>query len=237
MFNVQVYNSLETTSQFYRFIGALQQASEKAEPSATHRFIKMLESKKRLLRCYTQNIDGLEERAGLASVPLRMEAGPDSSKASSKKRKLNHGTATSSSSSYTTFSSIREPRLVHLHGKASLVRCSLCTFSSSLYPSVSSSYALGQSVPCPACSERKDTRVALGRRANVAVGVLRPAITLYGQQGGEEELRIGQVVEKDLEKGPDCLIVMGTSLKVSEWCVRQSKRASDRGWGWGRKRW
>ena len=45
---------------------------------------------------------------------------------------------------------------------------------------------------------------------------MRPAITLYGQQAGEEECRIGEMQAKDLDKGPDCLIVFGTSLKVSK---------------------
>ncbi len=36
-------------------------------PSETHHFIKFLADKKILLRCYTQNIDGLEELAGVPS--------------------------------------------------------------------------------------------------------------------------------------------------------------------------
>lgn len=34
-------------------------------PSKTHRFLKMLQDKKKLLRLYSQNIDGLEEAAGV----------------------------------------------------------------------------------------------------------------------------------------------------------------------------
>lgn len=37
-------------------------------PSPTHRFLKLLEDKKKLLRVYTQNIDGLEEAAGVTKV-------------------------------------------------------------------------------------------------------------------------------------------------------------------------
>jgi NAD-dependent SIR2 family protein deacetylase len=37
-------------------------------PSATHRFLKLLQDKKKLLRVYTQNIDGLEEAAGVTEV-------------------------------------------------------------------------------------------------------------------------------------------------------------------------
>ncbi|KAJ3192670.1 NAD-dependent histone deacetylase sir2 [Irineochytrium annulatum] len=37
-------------------------------PSASHRFIKLLESKKKLLRNYTQNIDTLENAVGIQRV-------------------------------------------------------------------------------------------------------------------------------------------------------------------------
>lgn len=37
-------------------------------PSPTHRFLKLLQDKKKLLRVYTQNIDGLEEAAGVNRV-------------------------------------------------------------------------------------------------------------------------------------------------------------------------
>ena len=41
------------------------------QPSPTHRFIAALETSGRLLRCYTQNIDGLEAAAGVSSTRLR----------------------------------------------------------------------------------------------------------------------------------------------------------------------
>ena len=40
------------------------------KPTLTHRFISLLDKKGRLLRCFTQNIDGLERLAGLPSERL-----------------------------------------------------------------------------------------------------------------------------------------------------------------------
>ncbi len=40
------------------------------QPSLTHRFVKLLDDKGKLLRCYTQNIDGLELKAGLPAEKL-----------------------------------------------------------------------------------------------------------------------------------------------------------------------
>ncbi|KAF9006382.1 DHS-like NAD/FAD-binding domain-containing protein [Hymenopellis radicata] len=45
---------------------ALKKSIDVSEPTPTHLFLKRLDSKHKLLRVYTQNIDGLEERAGLA---------------------------------------------------------------------------------------------------------------------------------------------------------------------------
>ena len=40
------------------------------EPSPSHQFLSLLEQKKMLLRVYTQNIDGLEEKAGVSSKKI-----------------------------------------------------------------------------------------------------------------------------------------------------------------------
>eukprot|EP00942_MAST-04A_sp_MAST-4A-sp1_P003015 g3015.t1 len=37
---------------------------EDKNPSKTHKFLAKLDQNKKILRCYTQNIDGLEEKAG-----------------------------------------------------------------------------------------------------------------------------------------------------------------------------
>ena len=40
-------------------------------PSKTHKFLASLDQNKKILRCYTQNIDGLEEKAGVKQKSLR----------------------------------------------------------------------------------------------------------------------------------------------------------------------
>jgi NAD-dependent SIR2 family protein deacetylase len=55
---------------FYKFAKALYfplGTEKRAEPSDSHRFLALLEKQKQLLRVYTQNIDGLEEVAGVSS--------------------------------------------------------------------------------------------------------------------------------------------------------------------------
>lgn len=48
---------------FYEVISTI--LAKEVKPTPTHKFIKMLQDKKKLLRNYTQNIDGLERKVGI----------------------------------------------------------------------------------------------------------------------------------------------------------------------------
>lgn len=48
-------------------MGELKKIVDQAETTQVHSFIKFLVDQKKLLRCYTQNIDCLENRLGLTS--------------------------------------------------------------------------------------------------------------------------------------------------------------------------
>ena len=52
---------------FYRFARSLL-PREDIRPSYCHEFISMLETRKKLLRNYTQNVDGIERKAGVTRV-------------------------------------------------------------------------------------------------------------------------------------------------------------------------
>jgi len=54
-----------TTSIFFTFIASLRQRILAARPTATHQFIRTMYERGKLVRCYTQNIDGIEESEGL----------------------------------------------------------------------------------------------------------------------------------------------------------------------------
>ena len=53
---------------FYRFAGML--APDNIQPSITHRFLSSVEQNNKLLRVYTQNIDGLESKVSLYFFPF-----------------------------------------------------------------------------------------------------------------------------------------------------------------------
>ncbi|KAG8905406.1 hypothetical protein FRC01_008372 [Tulasnella sp. 417] len=66
LFNASVFKSAATTSQFNTMIGNLAQQASISEPTPFHRLLKSLDERGKLIRVYTQNIDCLEENAGLS---------------------------------------------------------------------------------------------------------------------------------------------------------------------------
>ena len=65
LFDMNLFRDPISTTVFYTFMAELKLLSDAAYPSLTHHVICRLRERGQLLRCYTQNIDGLEVRAGL----------------------------------------------------------------------------------------------------------------------------------------------------------------------------
>ena len=65
MFDAALFKSEVTTRLFYKFVLDLKLMVNKAKVTETHKFLNELSELKKLLRVYTQNIDNLDQRAGL----------------------------------------------------------------------------------------------------------------------------------------------------------------------------
>ncbi|KAF9076818.1 DHS-like NAD/FAD-binding domain-containing protein [Rhodocollybia butyracea] len=190
LFDASLFRDPTSTAVFYTFISQLKQTIDQAIPTPTHDFIKILEDRGKLLRSYTQNIDGLEERVGLVG-----NAG-----SSSKGKTKGKGPA------------LKQCRNVQLHGDIHRVRCQACSAEFPCTEAHLELFSKGVSPDCPECLQRSNARVARSARA-LRVGSLRPAIVLYDEPHplGDD---IGVVQGCDLARKPDMLIIMGTSLKV-----------------------
>ncbi|KIP10103.1 hypothetical protein PHLGIDRAFT_101690 [Phlebiopsis gigantea 11061_1 CR5-6] len=191
LFDSSLFRDAKSTAVFYTFISQLKQSIDRASPSPTHKFLKTLDAKRKLLRSYTQNIDGLEEQAGLVG----------SSSEQAKADKKGKGRLRTSA-----------VRNVQLHGDIHRVRC---TFCSAEFPCTSehlASFDAGVPPDCPECLSRSKAREARLARA-IKIGTLRPAIVLYDEPHplGDD---IGTIQTADLARRPDMLVIMGTSLKV-----------------------
>ncbi|KDR85425.1 hypothetical protein GALMADRAFT_108520 [Galerina marginata CBS 339.88] len=191
LFDASLFRDATSTAVFYTFISQLKRSIDSAEPTPTHHFIKTLDTKKKLLRSYTQNIDGLEARVGLLGSSCQ-EA--------------------KSNGKGTTKIRTKDVRNVQLHGDIHRVRCMAC---SAEYPCNEEHlivFEKGSAPECPECLSRSEARVARAARA-IRVGNLRPGIVLYDETHplGDD---IGTIHTADLGRKPDMLIIMGTSLKV-----------------------
>ncbi|KAJ3345767.1 hypothetical protein GGF32_008270 [Allomyces javanicus] len=165
-------------------MGHLHQLAVNAKPTPTHQFLRLLDKRQQLLRVYTQNIDGLEEVAGMG---------------------INEDTCDEIEQDLTS-------RIVELHGSILEVRCTICPDYFRFTVDVAEAYAQGVAPVCLSCIDRGRLLRAAGKR-EPSKGTLRPNIVLYGEAHprGEE---IEETVHRDLEKEPDVLIVMDTSLKI-----------------------
>ncbi|KAK0741993.1 hypothetical protein B0T21DRAFT_408848 [Apiosordaria backusii] len=74
LFDAQIWSCPVKTSVFYTFATTLRNKVRTAQPTNSHRFVSVLRDSRKLVRCYTQNIDQLEERVGL-STSLSLGAG------------------------------------------------------------------------------------------------------------------------------------------------------------------
>ncbi|PWN22171.1 DHS-like NAD/FAD-binding domain-containing protein [Microstroma glucosiphilum] len=65
LFDARLFQSEANTALFYSMIASLHKMTVSAQPTLFHHFLRCLDEQGRLQRVYTQNIDALEERAGL----------------------------------------------------------------------------------------------------------------------------------------------------------------------------
>jgi NAD-dependent histone deacetylase SIR2 len=135
LFSSGLFTDPKTTSLFYTFIAELSLSCLSAQPTRTHHFLHKLEKTGKLLRSYTQNIDGLERRLGLESGGR--------GKGLKKKSTKN----------------------VELHGDLGRVRCVLCMTDYEARRDWVDMFREGEGPDCPACIERSADRVARSARA------------------------------------------------------------------------
>lgn len=70
LFDATLFRNEKTIQCFYTFMAELRSLISKANPTITHEFIQSLTNKGQLLRCYTQNIDFLEEDLDIPTIQL-----------------------------------------------------------------------------------------------------------------------------------------------------------------------
>ncbi len=201
------------------------------EPSPSHHFLSLLERKKILLRVYTQNIDGLEEKAGVSSKKIVYAHGslntssclkcgfkisaddlrgeilsgsiPHCRRVLSKSRKRKRAKDISGSSSSTSNNTAAACATTVTLTK----RQSRSTSSESSTYSPNPNPNVGESNP----SSPSMTPSAPSTPPRTCNGVMKPNITFFGEKLVD---RVRRCLESDRKKA-DAVIVIGTSLSVA----------------------
>ena len=106
----------------------------------------------------------------------------------------------------------KDCQVIQLHGSMARLRCIKCQQTVPFTAAEADQLSTGDAIDCPSCAEQAAQRRMAGKRA-WSTGTLRPDIVLYNENhpAGDD---ISTVLSADLARQPDCLIVMGTSLKV-----------------------
>lgn len=153
--------------------------------SRTHEFIAALYKGHRLCHCFSQNVDGLEGRVGLAIF-----TGTDDV--------LNRKKAEGRPESF---------QVLQLHGGLETLWCRFCQHIRPWDEEVAGALLTGHALFCQYCPERSRT----GRK--ISPGELRLGMVLYGESYRFEDL-VEQTIKWDLRQKPKMLLVFGTSLHV-----------------------
>lgn len=191
LFDISLFRNEITLSIFCMFMESIYQNSLRAEPTNTHKFIKILKEKKKLLRCYTQNIDSIEQRADLN---LNFE-------------NKNFGTLRNFDKFWKSLD------VVQLHGNLHKLICTSCFEVFDWSERYQTQLREGVNPKCEKCFILHEKKLFCGKRITNNIGYLRPNIVLYGEDHPYSDL-ITRGLNQDLKSNPDMLIVIGTSLKI-----------------------
>ncbi|OCF76067.1 hypothetical protein I204_03364 [Kwoniella mangroviensis CBS 8886] len=212
LFHVHCLSSPTLLPAHQAMITSLASLAISAQPTPFHHFLVTLAESGRLLRCYTQNVDGLESKVGLR---IGIPPSPTTSKAKIKKRKrrttdvddmidpllLLNGQSRSEEVEL-------DSQIIPLHGTIHTLSCTHCHSKFPIEPYLPLPPG---PIPCPTCDLTSTIREALSERSR-RKGHLRSDVILYGEEHPQGDL-IGGMVERDL-KVVDCLVVVGTTIDI-----------------------
>lgn len=196
LFDISLFRNNTTLSIFCTFMEGLYTYSLQAKATETHRFIKTLKDRNKLLRCYTQNIDSLEKS-------LNLNCGIDSAEFS----ELSHGLGKSFRQTWNDLD------VVQLHGNLQKLLCTQCLTHYEWTEETQAMLKDGENPECQNCHLKYQERLYSGKRLTGNIGILRPDIVLYGENHPQSEI-LSRGLNLDMAMKCDMVLIMGTSLKV-----------------------
>lgn len=201
LFDINLFRDETSLEIFCTFMERLYHYSLLAKPTESHKFLKHLKDKGKLLRCYTQNIDSLEQNVNL-NLGINQLDFENEQKAS--------GAGTGAGKFRQFWNNLD---VVQLHGNLHKLSCTNCFAEFEWNSEFKTMFNQGVNPECSNCYNKYQQRLYQGKRMTGHIGLLRPDIVLYGENHRQLEI-LSQGLTNDLKSKPDLLIIMGTSLKV-----------------------
>lgn len=200
LFDISLFRDELTLQIFCTFMESLYKSSLQASPTETHKFIKLMKEKNKLLRCYTQNIDGIERLMNLnTGVKLDDFDVPGNNTQRAYNSNFNKNW--------------KNLDVIQLHGDLHQLSCTQCFQTFDWTTNYQTMLSNGDNPECQNCQFKYNQRLYQGKRLTGNIGILRPGIVLYGENHPQSEI-LAQGFNTDIKLKPDLLIIMGTSLKV-----------------------
>ncbi|ODV60321.1 DHS-like NAD/FAD-binding domain-containing protein [Ascoidea rubescens DSM 1968] len=196
LFDISLFRNEDTLKVFCTFMESLYSSTLKANPTETHKFLSCLKRHNKLLRCYTQNIDGLERKIGLNTGLTEQNSEP-----------------TKTYENLTFRQKWKNTEVIQLHGDLNTLSCTNCFKVFNWNQNYKNLLAGGETPECPSCLSKYNERISMGKRIAGNIGMLRPNIVLYGENHPNSE-NITNGLNIDIKSKPDLLLIFGTSLKV-----------------------
>lgn len=196
LFDISLFRNSTTLSIFGTFMEGLYKHSLRAKATETHKFIKTLKEKNKLLRCYTQNIDSLEKS-------INLNCGINTAEFN----EIEHNSNKLFRENWKSLD------VVQLHGNLHKLSCTQCFSHFEWTPQTQLMLEQGEYPECENCHLKYQERLYSGKRLTGTIGILRPDIVLYGENHPQSEI-LAKGLNIDLSMRCDLLLIMGTSLKV-----------------------
>ncbi|KAI9452032.1 DHS-like NAD/FAD-binding domain-containing protein, partial [Boletus coccyginus] len=186
MFRLSMISASSLRPLFARFCAGLARKTENSQPTPFHKLLKTLDDRGTLVRVYTQNIDGLELKAGMSTYHRSGPQAPEN---------------------------LRPSRCIPLHGSLQHIYCQSCRSVEPMKPHWGD-LMRGTFPSCSSCQNEQDARREAGKRVR-SVPTMAPDVVLYDQEHPDSQA-IAEFQMQDLSGAPpvDLLLVVGTGMHV-----------------------
>ncbi|KAH7902953.1 DHS-like NAD/FAD-binding domain-containing protein, partial [Hygrophoropsis aurantiaca] len=184
MFQLSMLTQESQKPLFCQFIASLARKTDESEPTLFHELLRVLDRRGVLVRTYTQNIDGLEPKAGLSTYHRSSSRGD-----------------------------LRTDTCVPLHGDLQHVYCQLCNAVEPLSRH-QEQLAGGSLPACSSCYHKQESRREAGLRVQTVPTMVPDVVLYGQEHPDADGIARFQTQDLSGARKVDLLLVVGTGMHI-----------------------